>query len=1470
MIEKPPPSPPGVTGKLDLVELRIGNLRRELGAETDASIRAAILYHIGSLFEHDLGRLADAKTCYEQAQEAAPSFQPAAVARMRIAERGGPPEETLSICSRQIASTSDSTGRAVALLDLGLRSDDWPSFLREAMARASEPVVPALLFEWLDAGRNHSDALREALRTQAEHASDLDLRGALFVDLALTEIGAGEIDAALASLDLAAESEQVAWAARSLQRRTAREHERWPALVRATAAMADLLESAPPADPLSCSVPNEERLPTAALLWNEAATVAATRLEDAEAASTYLDSAIRLLPEDHALRLRALLLAERRGDPKAIAASAAWFRESAPDDPAFVAHEVRQALEDTDPESSLGVLREAVARYPGSAYANAALDVGLIRAECRAERIERLRSRAESAQGDAKALAMWHAARLANDGTPDSAEGQVAFVEAAQVASRWSGEILRDALGAAVEARDGRAILARCDDLLERDLPSDERCLLVLSKYVVLRYVLGDRDGSRQLLRAALDDPDQRRWAPQVARARAARAGDRELLALAHEVLAAQTEADTSVAHLCAAGRAHARAEDWKEAERVLRDALALAPEDRCVIDLLEGVLREGGRPEDVVELARERASAATDSALGEHSLLLAGATAERKGNLIAAQNAYREALRQSPDSASAALALGDASRRAGDARAQLRAYEHLSDGSLGGGVPELFSLLRGDALGFANGGSVLASAAYERALGHPATVSAAAVALLATPKHATTDDQRSIAEELLGDAVPGQAVTDDGFPSAYSALTAAFEEQGVSADDAWLRLAALAPNDGLRAEALLHGMREARVGRGQQGADELFMLAHESAPLAADWPKATISLDEALEPGDDPEARTQALGYKLDHGAEVGRGALDAAHCRALVEADQGERAVGRLTELLDERPDDLAVWENLRVAARQAGQWALVAQACERLAVFVDGTLKADLLEEAGAVRLDCLGQDQQAEDLFRAALEADPSRHVAFRRLRDLLAEREDAEALEELVNERLALGGPKDRPDLLYERARLLRGFSDRPGALEVLDELFETQPDHSGALALAAEVHVSLEQWAEAVDCLRRLSRSAVPDEQRRVAHLGAADFLETRLGDQQGALKELRAVETLGLADESVLGRIAALEEKVGRPQAAAEVYRRVLEQAPTDAKAVERLSALTDGEEREAILRNYEIAVWSRIDDGELDASMLEALRRTAHWRGDLERSAAVASVEGALDPNAETGGPTDLAHLSLAVLWDGAEDTVVDDVVRRAGAALVDSRPRGTKLTAGAPAFEELARLTERFGGRLGSVTASGRQSAIIGSLGRDDALHWVLPEHVANGLDPALRFRAGRLAWAAARGATTLLDDSVDKAAGTVAGILRAARCRVSGGPTALPAVAVKLRRTIRKSVHEVVGDTELDSAVLRTTVRRIHRRADRAGLLACGDIGTAFTVLLGDVPSIDSIRVSERCLDLLRFWVAPDSPLWRNDA
>ena len=1473
MIGKPPPRPPGPARKLDLVELRIANLRRELEAETEPVSQAAILYQVGALYEHELKRVSEAFDHYGQAHAAAPGFHPALIAQLRIAERSKNGHDLAALRSEHVAAATSPAVSGAALMDLAVHSEDWASLLREAIARSPEPVVPALILEWLAEAHGDQSSVRHALRTQAEHAADASLRAALWLDVALGDIDAGHPDEAIDALERACECDALVWQARSVQLRTAREHERWDVFVRATTSMARLLEAAvegdEPSDPLNLSVPKAERLPMAAFLWQEAAACSATQLDDADAAAGYIEAALRLFPDHAATRLQALLIQERRGDPAASEEACEWFLTVAPEDPAFVAHEVRRALSSEDLQHAIDTLRDAAARYPASDYAQAALDVALIRAEAHAERAERLRERAETAEGEQRARNSWHAAQLTATDSRASSEAQSLYSEAAGAATTSKERILREALGAALVAKQPGEILERCDELMQYDIDPAERATLAFTRYDVTQNVLGGSQKAQLLLRDGLGDPGSQAWAPQVARAQAAWAGNTDLLAQAHETIAGLTSGDAQLGHLCAAGQAYARSRDWDAAERVLRQALRTAPDDRYIVTLLDGVLREGGRPEDVVSLARERSGGEPSAALGELSLLLAGATAERSGNLTAARHAYEQALLESPSSPSAALALLDVARRQDDAHARLRAYAHLSDTELGGGVRELYALLRGDALGRES--EVGAGDAYERALEHPATALAAAVALLSLPTRLTTADQRSAAEEALADAGTAPTEDTDGFGAAYGALRASLGEEGASASDAWLQLATLAPTEGLQAGALLQGLRAERIARGIEATDELFMLSHEAESLAEVHADAAVVIDEALAPGDDAEFRANALARKLQHSEAVGRGALDAAYCRALVEADRGAEAVALLSTAVDGRPDDLALWETLRGAARQARQWPLVAQACERLAPFVEGSLRGDLLEEAGVVRLDCLEQHQQAEDLFRRALTEDPTRDIAFRRLHDLLAEQEDAEALAELVSERLALGGPKDRLDLLYERARLLRGFSDRPGALEVLDELFTSEPEHAGALALAAEVHVSLEQWAEAVECLQRLSKASIPEEQRRVAHLGAADFLETHLEAKDAALGELRAVEALGLADAQTWTRIGALEEGFDNRGAAIDAYTRALEAEQTHSVAISRLVELLDEVDKATALTTYERAIWERVDGGDLDALLLEGLSNAATWRGHTKRAAAARATQRALGlaVSADDTAAADLGNVSAAALWDPDANPVLQQVVLRAGPGLSKDRLRSKKVAPSDPLVDELERLSQRFGARVGSIGLSDDLVSVIARTGRDGEVDWVVPRGAQGGLDSVGRFVAGRLAWAAPHGAAGLLDDPPQRVAGTLAAILRVARCQVGRGEPTLPAADVKLRRAVRKAVRETVGDEKLESSSLLAFARSLQRSADRAGLLVSGDIAAGIATLLNGRVNLDALRASTRGLDLLRFWLDAESPLWGND-
>jgi hypothetical protein len=111
--------------------------------------------------------------------------------------------------------------------------------------------------------------------------------------------------------------------------------------------------------------------------------------------------------------------------------------------------------------------------------------------------------------------------------------------------------------------------------------------------------------------------------------------------------------------------------------------------------------------------------------------------------------------------------------------------------------------------------------------------------------------------------------------------------------------------------------------------------------------------------------------------------------------------------------------------------------------------------------------------------------------------------------------------------------------------------------------------------------------------------------------------------------------------------------------------------------------------------------------------------------------------------------------------------------------------------------------------------------------------------------------------------------LAAVLRLARCEVASGEPALPAADVKLRRAVRKAVREAVGGAKVEPASLLKFARSLQRSADRAGLLASGDIAAGLATLLNGSPTLDALRTSTRGLDLIRFWLDHDSPRWRSD-
>ena len=111
MIEQPPPRPMLSDRKIDAVELRIGNLRRELEADPEPSNQAAILYEVGAVYEHELGQVSSAVDHYVQAHAISPSFQPALIAQLRITERS---KDAASLASLRIEHVAAARSTATA------------------------------------------------------------------------------------------------------------------------------------------------------------------------------------------------------------------------------------------------------------------------------------------------------------------------------------------------------------------------------------------------------------------------------------------------------------------------------------------------------------------------------------------------------------------------------------------------------------------------------------------------------------------------------------------------------------------------------------------------------------------------------------------------------------------------------------------------------------------------------------------------------------------------------------------------------------------------------------------------------------------------------------------------------------------------------------------------------------------------------------------------------------------------------------------------------------------------------------------------------------------------------------------------------------------------------------------------------------------------------------------------------------
>jgi tetratricopeptide (TPR) repeat protein len=1303
--------------EIPVVATAVQRLQAEYDAAPSAVSQALLLHEIAVL-EERLGDEAESIRDHLGASDAEPSFHEPLERLARVVAHRQPSRLAGKLLERLSRIAEGPSERARAFLEYAAHLADLENDLdgaRAALEKAAEatPGDPAvwLSLEFL-AGRAADPALAErALAERAELAEKPALRALLLVDLGERLLERGEVDAALRTLERAAESphEFSYGVSRALERLGMRA-ERPDVVSDALDAQAKFVLSAvrDPASGDAVGVPETRRaLAEATDAWLRAAEL--SRKVDPDRAAELLDRALEVAPDSLLLArarvelfdalgdgrgaetfLRARL--ERGGVPASLAA-ALWVRLARAADAEGDRARARDAVERALELSPEGIPARALEIEWCSAESDT---LGLARALERAAAI--------SADSPSKANAYLALADLRGRKLGATSEAEAALSQALEAGARAErvlgvGRLIAAANGdAAFDERVARLTVERLDEASERAAVH-----LELARAAARR---GDGAEMQRDLERLAATPSLG-WLGRVLGAYGAAVG-------------AQSGADA--AKFETALSALSDTESDQGTARALRLVLALRALRRGATDVATQALVElnDAAPGDLVAAgalstllcasnARAQASdvlaaAAEQQPPGELSAALelsAGVLAWRSNRSARAIENFEHAAGQHPAGSHLLSWALSASQTDGDARR--RALDALAASAPDLAALERFALEvgRDEDPEAATAALEALRAAENEELRRAGYLAAALFGSGEQGANSRRDALDALAEwgppvERLARAVAhqlelvalGPGSTPDAERTRVSSARWARSDPGVAPVLEWLATAVAAHDvvDEVAArralaERLTNGSGAAILASAALAA-ELGGLDATFAPESGS-PAARLVELELSPPGRDPGRRARALDRASPLlGEDAAFTALVLAGYNQLAARD-ANAALVTFRRAVEELPEEVVGWEGLRAAALAAGDRGTLAEACAALGDAVsDGALGARLWEEAATILLDELDDPERGEFALTRAVDRDVTRLSAFQRAFRAIRARKDHAQLIELIDRRLGVADePAELVKLLWERARSQRELGDREGARRTLEQVQALDPDHVGALALAGEIHIALGRFGPAAESLARLSQSpAAPAEQRLMSGVAAADVFETRLAKPERAFDVLHQLEQSGLAN-------LVARERLARTAVKSERY-------------VEAVDAL------EQLMRDREDS------EGRAAAARLA----TAIYREKLGRPAAAERAVTAL--LAEV--PDDPEGLDL-VLSGVLDPALGDELLERGLGALV-------RRLEGAPFdrdnVERLARVCAELGLAARRQAALGVLVALGADKSRVDPELWALDRNVEHG--------------------------------------------------------------------------------------------------------------------------------------------------
>ena len=314
------------------------------------------------------------------------------------------------------------------------------------------------------------------------------------------------------------------------------------------------------------------------------------------------------------------------------------------------------------------------------------------------------------------------------------------------------------------------------------------------------------------------------------------------------------------------------------------------------------------------------------------------------------------------------------------------------------------------------------------------------------------------------------------------------------------------------------------------QSRARLFNGEHLPPLLPANSVENRIFNLEASRPGCDPRRRSFALQEfvpLLDQAESdlaeilIGFNHLAAGHTNEAFES---------FKVVTEKDPTNAGAWEGLRLTAQLSDKPEWAAEACESLGnIYQNSRVAAELLEEAASIWLDQLQNDARGERALSHSVARDVRRFSAFDRLFRRVRDQNEYRRLLELIDARLVVSEDVDElVKLHWERARVLRTLGDRDAALNALENVTLLEPDHVGALALAAEISIATTRFADAAQYLDRLARlESAPIKQRLMSGLAAADLYDNKLNLPELSVSLLLALDASEMGSTAVRERLA-------------------------------------------------------------------------------------------------------------------------------------------------------------------------------------------------------------------------------------------------------------------------------------------------------------------------------------------------------